>query len=281
LKRREQIFWLAVGGCFAIGVLSLVPGSHEICKEGGRGQPESCTPYQIIPFVGIKVAETLDKAGGIITAFATIAIAIFTLTLKRATDKLWAAGERQISAVEDANLISRESIVAARRAWLSVEDVKFIHPTRFTGEGFLLRVEATVKNLGQTPATSVRVDFESYYANENIENFPSANERVISRTRKSPRQLGTTIFPQDTLIQRLVWADDQNKIEKSITTRPNGERYGGLMVFVTVSYLIVGDEKRHVTHHTHGLLNIRIGTELAEGQHIDLPTEPFLAGAID
>src|ERR1700722_9705882 len=55
-------------------VLSLVPSYYEI---------------------GIKVAHVLDKAGGIVTALTTIAMAIFTFTLKRPTDKLSDAGKRQ------------------------------------------------------------------------------------------------------------------------------------------------------------------------------------------
>ncbi len=222
-----------------------------------------------------------DDNDKVVVAMFTVVLAISTIGLWLATINLWRAGERQISAVEVANRISRENMIGARRAWLSVENVKLIHPTRFAEDGFLLRVEATVKNLGQTPATSVRLDFESYYAIENIENFPAANERVLSRSRKSPKQLGTAIFPQDTLVQREMWDDEQKKIEKSINILPDGKRTAALMVFVTVSYLVVGDEKRHVTHHAHGLLNIPIGTEVADGQAILLAPEPFIAGEID
>src|SRR5262249_3067045 len=149
------IFWLVVGGCFALGIVALIPGTYEICTE--TGQHESCTQHRVLAFALLRVTEALDKVGGVVTAFATVAIAIFTLTLKRATDKLWAAGERQISAVEEANRISRESMIAGRRAWLSVDDVKLIHPTRFTEDGFILRVEAVIRNFGETPAKSVSV----------------------------------------------------------------------------------------------------------------------------
>jgi hypothetical protein len=278
---REKVFWLAIGAMLLIGFAGLIPAHGDICDEVQNGQDAVCHSYQAVPFVGFKIVQSLDKAGVAITAFATIAIALFTFTLKRSTDKLWAAGERQISAVEEANRISQQAIVAGQRAWLSVDGVKFIAPTKIGEDEYILRVEAVVKNVGQTPATSVQVEFESYYAEGNPETFADATNRVIRHARAWPATMGTAIFPDDTLTTRLVWSDPKGKIEKSITTRPDGARKGNLTVFVTVSYLVVGDDKRHVTHHPHGLLNIAMGLELAKGTMWNLPHEPFIAGVID
>src|SRR6202021_3731348 len=88
--------WLAIGAIYIVGLLSLIPAHYEICEVTEKTKEEQCTAYQLIPFAGIKVGYVLDKAGGIITALATIAIAVFTLTLKHATDRLWDAGERQL-----------------------------------------------------------------------------------------------------------------------------------------------------------------------------------------
>ena len=73
-------------------VLSLVPRYYEI---------------------GIKVAHVLDKAGGIITALTTIAIAIFTFTLKRATDTLSDAGKRQIGIAAQMAELARQQVAIA------------------------------------------------------------------------------------------------------------------------------------------------------------------------
>ncbi len=96
MSRRERLFWLCAGGALIVLVFSLIPSHYEICKEAKEAQQENCAPYQVVPFVGIKVIQLLDKLGAVITALATIAITIFTFTLKRATDKLWTAGENQL-----------------------------------------------------------------------------------------------------------------------------------------------------------------------------------------
>jgi hypothetical protein len=57
---------------------------------------------------------TLDANGELVTAIATIFIAIFTLTLKQSTDRLWEAGERQIRALRQSVLISIHAAKAAR-----------------------------------------------------------------------------------------------------------------------------------------------------------------------
>jgi hypothetical protein len=101
LLRREKLFWLCAGAAFVVLFFALIPSHYEICEVAEKTKEEHCTPYQVVPFVGIKIAQVLDKAGGIITALATIAIAIFTLTLKRATDRLWDAGEKQLSHLSD------------------------------------------------------------------------------------------------------------------------------------------------------------------------------------
>jgi hypothetical protein len=69
-----------------------------------------------------------------------------------------AASDGAKAAIEG-NKINRENFIAMRRAWLSIEDVKLLHPTKFTDDGFTFRVSATIKHHGETPATSVWVDF--------------------------------------------------------------------------------------------------------------------------
>jgi hypothetical protein len=120
LSRREKLFWLCAGAALIVLVFSLVPTHYDICDAAEKSKEERCTPYQVVPFVSIKVAQILDKAGGIITALATIAIALFTFTLKRATDKLWDAGERQLELLTTTNAAQsrdmRESIRVGKTA---------------------------------------------------------------------------------------------------------------------------------------------------------------------
>jgi len=230
-------------------------------------------------------------------ALFTLLLTFVTWRLVVSTNKLWAAGERQmeliaansaqqsrdmkasIAAAEEANRVSRESVTATRRAWLSVEDVKLVPPTQFMEDGFTFKASATIKNLGQTPALAVWVDFQTLYL-ENGETYVTAKDRIMTKARQHPFG-GHTIFPQDTLIQTELFADAKETIIKSISIRPDGQRNFGLMLFVTVSYKIVGDEGRHITHHVHDLLNVPVGSMVPHGQSIGLPAHPFLAGEID
>src|SRR5438093_182663 len=124
MQRREKIFWLLAGLALIVGVLSLIPAHYEICEQT---KEKHCTAYQFVPFVGIKIAQILDKAGAAITALATIAIAAFTFTLKAATDRLWDAGERQLKLLGDTSTaqsrdmnasidVSRKSADAAKKS---------------------------------------------------------------------------------------------------------------------------------------------------------------------
>ncbi len=170
--------------------MGLNPSHYEICKETKEAQQESCAPYQVVPFVAIKVIQTLDKLGGVITALATIAIAIFTLTLKRATDKLWDAGKKQlahaqseaeasdfhrtpqfkqisaqIEALEQSAHAAEENVFATRQLVWNAESIAvrqlraYIHVTRAYVDKIdkpterLVRVE--IENSGQTPAKDV------------------------------------------------------------------------------------------------------------------------------
>ena len=97
-------------------VLRFIPYYGQICEPAGEAKGASCTPYQLLPFIVLEAAQFLDKMGGAITAVATIAIAIFTFTLKRATDKLWDAGERQLNLLAETSAAQSKDMQASIRA---------------------------------------------------------------------------------------------------------------------------------------------------------------------
>jgi hypothetical protein len=179
----------------------------------------------------------------------------------------------QAKALQD----SIKEMQASRRAWLSIEDVKLKHPTRFTEEGIVFAVDVTVKNLGQTPATSVDVKFESYF---NQGEFRDAEERFKVSLRAHPIQLGEMLFPNDTLKQGQIWTDGIEKISKAINVLPSGEKQVGFTMFIGVTYRIIGDSSAYFTYRSHYMLNIPIGLEMASGTLVDIPRKPFLAGEV-
>jgi hypothetical protein len=83
------------------------PTKYQVCEIINNA--EHCGSYNILFGLAWQGVLILDRYGALITALATIAIASFTFTLWRATDRLWKAGERQIELIgknADAALIS-------------------------------------------------------------------------------------------------------------------------------------------------------------------------------
>jgi hypothetical protein len=72
---------------------------HQICGE--TKNLEDCGSYNVILYSAWRLAKALDHWTALIAAIATVAIGIFTYTLKRSTDKLWEAGERQLEHAKD------------------------------------------------------------------------------------------------------------------------------------------------------------------------------------
>src|ERR1700737_1181327 len=102
LPRRMMAFGCSMGvlaGLLAVAFELDFPG--QICEYNQTTKHEDCTTYSLFPFLFIQIAKTLNDYGVAITAVATVAIGIFTLTLKLSTDRLWNAGEKQRRLYED------------------------------------------------------------------------------------------------------------------------------------------------------------------------------------
>jgi hypothetical protein len=103
LKEWRTALFFALAACFAIWIQWWAswdfPLSHQICGEGQA--PNDCSSYNVIFYSAWRLAIAADHWGILITAFATVAIGYFTFTLKKSTDKLWEAGERQLDHAKD------------------------------------------------------------------------------------------------------------------------------------------------------------------------------------
>jgi hypothetical protein len=127
----------------AIAVYCLPP--QEICEAGKDGQ-KSCTLYGLPLFVLIKIAEFIENHEPFFTATASVAIAAFTFTLWRATDKLWTAGERQLGH-------SESTAKRQLRGYMGINNYE-LTPYDF-GELGTGRFLISMKNFGQTPAIAL------------------------------------------------------------------------------------------------------------------------------
>jgi hypothetical protein len=167
MKRREKIFWLIVGALFLVGFIALIPAHGEICKEAEKAQQESCTTYSLVPFLVIKLGKILDALGVAITALATIAIAWFTLSLRRSTDKLWEAGERQIALARESADIARDSLVSTQRAYVRVANFPWLWRGDTDRPGkFFYDITPIVENGGNTQTVDAKINVNSTLRDE-------------------------------------------------------------------------------------------------------------------
>jgi hypothetical protein len=178
LPWRVMAFGCSVGvlaGLLAVAYELDFQGQGQICEYNQATKHEDCTTYSFLPFLFIKVAKTLNDYGVAITALATVAIGVFTLTLKLSTDKLWKAAKDQIAAAENAAKIqsanmnasiavAKEAADAAKlsaQAAINVElprlfatkiDFELATLNLVDPESSLQKISVTITNYGRTPA---------------------------------------------------------------------------------------------------------------------------------
>jgi hypothetical protein len=109
---------LALGFLFATAIWAIVlsfsvePQSYyQICEADQYGH-ERCTAHNLLYVVWWHTSYVINSAT--ITALATAAIAYFTLILKRSTDNLWEAGERQLKLARDEFLTTNRPLLRVR-----------------------------------------------------------------------------------------------------------------------------------------------------------------------
>ncbi len=128
---------------------------YQICETNQNGGKESCSPHHVPYVIAWYIGYWFDKSAAIIAAFATVAIAWFTLTLKRSTDKLFKATSESVEVAESA-------LTDLERPFIVIEgissDINFYlsHKTGWDEERHNPSFTLTVVNYGRTPGN---IDF--------------------------------------------------------------------------------------------------------------------------
>jgi hypothetical protein len=135
----------------------------QICEYNQSTHQNDCAVHNVAIFLLIKSGEIINFYGALITALATIAIACFTYTLKKSTDRLWDASERQLGHLED---------TAARelRAYIGL----IRHDMNLARHEFII----VIRNDGQTPARQVKSFFNQQWygpGHDMPDDFPFAD----------------------------------------------------------------------------------------------------------
>lgn len=165
---------IAITLWFCFGLLLIAAwffgAGGEICKEDKSGQ-EYCTVYGLAEFTIIKIGKFLDDVSVVMTAFATIFIALFTWTLWKSSDELGSIAEKQMlisGAQVDIQLkqhaIARLQFTANNRPRLRIRNI-VVTPHSSAGRVFAgryLSVAGYVENIGGTAATISSSHIEIY-----------------------------------------------------------------------------------------------------------------------
>lgn len=192
---------------------------------------------------------------------------------------LWLTREMAKNAAE-ANRISRESIVSSQRAWLSIDRVRLRHPTRISDDGAVIVIEVIIKNVGQTPATSVWTLFEvivpgDIYHSEtpgiiDKNALMSILEKLHLRTHELPPEMGHIIFPMDTGTHIIRVTINKNRIDNISRLFDTGTPIFNLTLFVCVGYKIKGSDDRRLTQYAYGWYGVPMNFAVDVDAPIDL-----------
>jgi hypothetical protein len=264
MKRREKWFWILVGVALLIGFFALIPFNGEICEKPDNAGHKECAAHNLPIYLAFKIQVILDALGVAITALATIAIAWFTLTLRRSTDKLWDAGERQlallakssaaqsydmqesIGAANTANELNRRNAAADQRPWVTISDMKLDQPFTFVSAGANAGFKFNVKNVGKSPALNVYVHLK-LTVRKLGETKTITEERDAFRdeflARKNPGY-AVAIFPGDHEETTISASVMQSDIEQATAVTSAGNIISPI-VWVGVSYESAGGEYHH------------------------------------
>jgi hypothetical protein len=156
---RFKVSELVVGFVLGFALLLLIfllssdiAAHYEVCDTTKEGAKE-CARYGVVHFALHEIGVALDSYNGLITAIATICIAWFTLSLRQSTDRLWDAGERQIS-------IARQAMIAGERAFVFATGVAPFWEVDSTTNLYNWRLRPNWKNSGDTPTKNMTMHSE-------------------------------------------------------------------------------------------------------------------------
>jgi hypothetical protein len=91
-------------------------GGGKACHKNQYTDKENCAQYSTLPFILVRITETLDHHEGTVVGIGTVFVAIFTFFLVRSTNKLWASSRENFIAANPPILIARRFRLHARTA---------------------------------------------------------------------------------------------------------------------------------------------------------------------
>ena len=158
-----------------------VPVDHTICEQSPTTGIGHCSSYRIPPYLFFKVLDLTNYYNGAITAFATVAIGIFTLMLKRSTDNLWLADKEKFEASDRAFVFINGfnyELTTALESLLGTENMPAFYRTPETRGLYVTRFacQPRWRNSGATPTKNMKI----------LVHWGQASEQVPPRYNSPP-----------------------------------------------------------------------------------------------
>lgn len=212
---RWLLFWGAVTiACAYLTALhfGLLYGPDYICHQSEYSDCEYRTAGDPALVFLRKSMDFLNYIGPAIAALAAVAVAAFTFTLWRSTEKLWEAAENQRrdgrkaiaasiasarAALKQVRLSERNSEMELR-AYVEIDHVSY--DKNPTDDDAPWVIQIVVKNFGRTPANDVTVATESFLGIKQDENeiFNLSDSAYVSpKIRIPPQHLQTVRRPAE------------------------------------------------------------------------------------
>lgn len=280
-------YWLAAIALGLTTILALSPwlGSPAYGQERQQHAQQATDgnddPVESSGFWSAYAAPRDTYAQWIMAIFSIVATGVSVGAVILVRDTL-RANTAAVDLAREANNLTREAMIADKRAWIAIEDVVLLHPTCFSEERLNLRVEAVFKNVGSTPARDLSIKIESIHLGEPPDDFSGHKKRHLNGARNLLPGLGITLFPNEPYVYRLLWGDPPEHFRSSIHTNPvTEERKIALTIFVTAAYRVHGDTMVHITHRAYSALNVPIGFNVPDGVRQPIEPLPFMSDEAD
>lgn len=185
------------------------------------------------------------------------------------------------AAAEDTAAVAKQAMIAEKRAWLTLEKVNLKAITQIHTEGGQFSIEAIVKNIGMTPATSVWVKALTCPPYDPNNGIPQFYREFIESVRSTPKDWGYVVFPQERDVANIVFPIQKSDVDAALV-RPRAAQIGvSFRMLVGVGYRIIGDDKPHVTIRTFTTHLMALNSQIADGKKFALTPEPILPGEAD
>ena len=147
LQRWHKAALIALAGLFVFYMASLgFPAEYQVCHPDDYTHAKTCADHHFGPGVIAAVIAWADIHSGLVTAFATVGIGLFTWTLWNTSRE---QGRLTEIAIEDARISSQREL----RAYIEAVPEKMALRTDDRTVVGVVRI----KNTGKTPAFKVRV----------------------------------------------------------------------------------------------------------------------------